>query len=51
MLLDYVELGDAGNTGSFTGELGRAIARHGVDRIVVTQQAEQFLARLESRYK
>jgi deoxyribodipyrimidine photolyase-related protein len=38
--LDYVKLDDAGNTGSFTGELGRALARHQVDRIVVTHPGE-----------
>jgi deoxyribodipyrimidine photolyase-related protein len=40
MLLDYVQLDDKGNSGSFTGELGRALSRHQVDRIVVTQPGE-----------
>jgi deoxyribodipyrimidine photolyase-related protein len=40
ILLDYVQLDDNGNSGSFTGELGRAISRHQVDRIVVTQPGE-----------
>ena len=40
MLLDYVQLDDNGNSGSFTGELGRALSRHQVDRIVVTQPGE-----------
>jgi deoxyribodipyrimidine photolyase-like uncharacterized protein len=35
--VDYVRLDDAGNSGSFTGELGRALSRHPVDRVVVTQ--------------
>ncbi len=35
--VDYVRLDDAGHFGSFTGELGRALSRHPVDRIVVTE--------------
>ena len=38
--VDYVHLDDEGNTGSFTGELGRALARHAADRIVVTEPGE-----------
>ena len=38
--VDYVRLDDPGNTGSFTGEVGRAIARHGPARIVVTEPGE-----------
>jgi len=38
--VDYVRLDDAGNSGSFTGELGRALSRHLVDRIVVTEPGE-----------
>lgn len=38
--VDYVCLDDAGNTGSFTGELSRALARQAVDRIVVTEPGE-----------
>ncbi len=37
---DYVKLDAEGNTGSFTGELERAIARHKPDRILVTEGAE-----------
>jgi deoxyribodipyrimidine photolyase-related protein len=40
ILLDYVQLDDSANSGSFTGELGRAISRHQVDRIVVTHPGE-----------
>ena len=40
MCMDYVQLDDKGNSGSFTGELGRALSRHHVDRIVVTQPGE-----------
>jgi len=38
--VDYVYLDDEGNTGSFTGELGRALSRHAADRIVVTKPGE-----------
>jgi deoxyribodipyrimidine photolyase-related protein len=37
LCVDYVRLDDEGNTGSFTGELGRALSRHQVDRIIVTE--------------
>ena len=38
--VDYIQLEDAANTGSFTGELQRALQRHPVDRIVVTEPGE-----------
>ncbi|MGD2054570.1 MAG: cryptochrome/photolyase family protein, partial [Gammaproteobacteria bacterium] len=38
--VDYVELDDAGNSGSFTGELRRALSRHYIDRLVVTEPGE-----------
>ena len=38
--VDYVRLDDAGNSGSFTGELERAVARHAPTRIVVTEPGE-----------
>jgi len=38
--VDYVRLDAPGNTGSFTGELARAVARHAVDRVVVTEPGE-----------
>lgn len=38
--VDYVAFEDDGNTGSFTGEVGRAVARHAPDRIVVTEAGE-----------
>ena len=34
--VDYVRLDDADNSGSFTGEVRRAIARHEISRVVVT---------------
>ncbi len=38
--VDYVRLDDDGNSGSFTGELKRAIERHGADRVLVTEPGE-----------
>ncbi|MGY2051873.1 cryptochrome/photolyase family protein [Methylobacterium sp. JK268] len=38
--VDYVALEEEGNTGSFTGELARAVARHRPDRVVVTEPGE-----------
>jgi len=38
--VDHVRLDDAGNTGSFRGELIRAVRRHRPDRIVVTFPGE-----------
>lgn len=38
--VDYVRLDDPANTGSFTGELQRALGRHGCDAIVVTEPGE-----------
>jgi deoxyribodipyrimidine photolyase-related protein len=40
LAVDYVRLEDAGNTGSFTGEIQRAILRHRPDRVVVTRPGE-----------
>ena len=42
--VDYVTLDDPGNTGSFTSELARAFARHGPERIVVTEPGEWRVA-------
>ena len=38
--VDYVELGSADNSGSFTGEVARAIERHHPADIVVTEAGE-----------
>ncbi|HEV7439371.1 MAG TPA: cryptochrome/photolyase family protein, partial [Methylobacterium sp.] len=38
--VDYVRVDAPGNTGSFTGELARALARHAPDRVVVTEPGE-----------
>lgn len=38
--VDYVALEDPDNTGSFIGEIARAVARHAPDRVVVTEPGE-----------
>lgn len=38
--VDYVKLDDAGNTGSLTGEVQRAAARHRPERVVATRPGE-----------
>ncbi|MXN63833.1 cryptochrome/photolyase family protein [Stappia sp. GBMRC 2046] len=38
--VDYVRLDDPQNTGSFTGELKRAVVRHAPQRIIVTHPGE-----------
>ena len=38
--VDYVRLDDAGNTGSFDGEVARAVARHGATEIRVVESGE-----------
>lgn len=38
--VDYVRLDDPGNTGSFTGEVARAIKRHRPSRVLVTHPGE-----------
>ena len=38
--VDYVTLDQPGNSGSFSGEVARALKQHGCDRIVVTEPGE-----------
>jgi len=38
--VDYVKLDEAGNTGSFTGEVARAVERHGATAIRVVEAGE-----------
>jgi deoxyribodipyrimidine photolyase-related protein len=40
LTVDYIKLDDPANTGTFTGELQRAIARHTPDRIAATLAGE-----------
>lgn len=42
--VDYVPLDDPDNSGSFTGEIARAIERHDPDRIIVTEAGEWRVA-------
>ena len=42
--VDYVTLDDPENSGSFTGEMARAVARHAPERIVVTEAGEWRVA-------
>jgi deoxyribodipyrimidine photolyase-related protein len=42
--VDYVALDDPDNSGSFTGEVVRAVARHDADRIIVTEAGEWRVA-------
>ncbi|MBV8849136.1 MAG: cryptochrome/photolyase family protein, partial [Methylobacteriaceae bacterium] len=38
--VDYIKLDDPQNTGSFSGELQRAVERHRPDRVVATEPGE-----------
>lgn len=38
--LDYVDFEDPANTGDFTGEIARAVARHRPERVLVTEPGE-----------
>jgi deoxyribodipyrimidine photolyase-related protein len=48
--LDYVHLDEEGNSGSFTGELRRALERHGCDRIIVTEPSEWRVHEMMQRW-
>ena len=39
-VVDYVKLDDGGNSGTFTGELMRALERHKPDQVVLTEASE-----------
>lgn len=38
--VEYVRLDDPANSGTFTGEVSRAVARHGAARVIVTEAGE-----------
>jgi deoxyribodipyrimidine photolyase-related protein len=44
--VDYVRLDDPANSGSFSGELRRAIARHRPDQVVITEPGEWRVAQM-----
>ena len=49
--VDYVTLDDPANTGSFTGEVARAIARHAPERIIVTEAGEWRVAAMFDQWE
>jgi deoxyribodipyrimidine photolyase-related protein len=49
--VDYVRLDDPANTGSFTGEVQRAIARHSPRGVQVTESGEWRLARVFDNWR
>ncbi|MEW9857002.1 cryptochrome/photolyase family protein [Novosphingobium sp. M1R2S20] len=49
--VDYIRLDDDGNTGSFTGEVKRAISRHQAERIRVVEAGEWRVAEMMSAWK
>ena len=49
--VDYVRLDDPSNTGSFSEELERALSRHSVDRIVVTEPGEWRVWRMMQNWQ
>lgn len=52
--VDYVKLGDANNTGNFSGEVERALLRHRPEQIIVTEpgewRVEQMIAGWAERF-
>jgi deoxyribodipyrimidine photolyase-related protein len=48
--VDYVQLEDEGNTGSFTTELKRALTRHTIDRVVITEPGEWRVQQMVNRF-
>ena len=49
--VDYVRLDDPDNSGSFTGEIARAIQRHAPDRIAVTEAGEWRVAAMLDQWQ
>jgi deoxyribodipyrimidine photolyase-related protein len=49
--VDYVRLDDPANTGSFTGEVARAVARHDPGEVRVTEPGEWRVARAIEQWK
>ncbi|WP_425230571.1 cryptochrome/photolyase family protein [Sphingomonas sp.] len=49
--VDHVRLDDHGNSGSFTGEIARAVQRHSPTRIVVTEAGEWRVAAMLDQWQ
>lgn len=53
--VDYVRLNDKANSGSFSGELARAVTRHRPDKVIVTEPGEwrvlESMRSWEERFK
>ncbi len=49
--VDYVKLGDAGNTGSFTGEVRRAVQRIKPAELIVTEPGEWRLSQILAEWE
>ncbi|MBW4330021.1 cryptochrome/photolyase family protein [Stakelama sp. CBK3Z-3] len=49
--VEYVKLDDPDNSGSFTGEVARAVERHSPDRIVVTEAGEWRVAAMLDQWE
>lgn len=48
--VDYIALDDPANTGGFTGEVARAVARHGARGVQITEPGEWRVARMIDRW-
>ena len=49
-IVDYVRLDELGNTGSFNGELGRAITRHNATHVALTEPSEWRVLEMARRW-
>ena len=49
--VDYVRLHDPANSGSFTGEVARAVARHAIDRVRVVEPGEWRVMEMMDAWK
>jgi deoxyribodipyrimidine photolyase-related protein len=49
--VDYVTLDDPDNTGSFTGELRRALSRHGASRVLTTAAGEWRVRQMQHAWQ
>jgi deoxyribodipyrimidine photolyase-related protein len=51
LTVDYVRLDDPDNSGSFTDELERAVERHGIGQVIVTEPGEWRVMEMISRWQ